>query len=87
MSNSCLIVSSIPLGIWASSVGLFIAFFPLTVGIACIWASYRLPVERVYNMRFSGIALTLIGLYFLILVFGSRDTGPAIPGPGFVFPR
>jgi hypothetical protein len=72
------------LGIWASAVGFFIALFPLTVGIACIWASYRLPVTRVYDMRLSGIALTLIGLYFMLLVFGSRDAGPAVPGPGIV---
>ncbi len=73
-------VLSVILGIWSSSVGYFLTLFCLTIGVACIWASYRLPVNRVYNMRLSGVALTLIGLYFLVLVLGSSEAPPPIPG-------
>jgi hydrogenase/urease accessory protein HupE len=72
------------LTIWSSYAGYFLALFPLIIGVACIWASYRLPVDRVWNMRLSGVILAAIGFYFLILVLGSSDSSPAIPGPGFV---
>ena len=59
-----------------SYTGFLLGVFLFGVGGACIWASYRLPVERVYNMRLSGVALTLIGLY---LLFASFELSPAIP--------
>ena len=72
------------LSVWSSYIGYFLALFPLIIGVACIWASYRLPVDRVWNMRVSGVILTVIGFYFLVLVLGSSESSPAIPGPGLI---
>lgn len=36
----------------------------LSIGVVCIWASYRLSEARLY-MRASGMVFMLVGLYFL----------------------
>jgi threonine/homoserine/homoserine lactone efflux protein len=75
--KSC-ICDMVILNIWLSYITLFVAIFSLVLGVVCIWASYRLRVERVYNIRISGVVLLLIGLYLLFL--GSPQPAPGIPG-------
>ena len=68
------------LGIWSSNISYLFATPPLVLGIVCVWASYRLPVKRVYNMRISGLVLTFIGIYFLVLTFGTSEPPEGVPG-------